>query len=35
MDLVEVQEAFAVQVLVDAMFSGISEINWEEKVNVN
>ena len=34
-DLIEVQEAFAVQALADARLSGISERNMEEKVNVN
>jgi acetyl-CoA C-acetyltransferase len=35
MDLIEVQEAFAVQVLADARLSGLSEKDMEEKVNVN
>jgi acetyl-CoA C-acetyltransferase len=35
MDLIEVQEAFAVQALADARLSGLSEKDMEEKVNVN
>jgi len=35
MDLIEIQEAFAVQTLADARLSGISEKDMEEKVNVN
>jgi acetyl-CoA C-acetyltransferase len=35
MDLIEVQEAFAVQALADARLSGLSEKNIEDKVNVN
>ena len=35
MDLIEVQEAFAVQALADARLSGLSEKDIEEKVNVN
>jgi len=34
-DLIEVQEAFAVQTLADARLCGLSERNMEEKVNVN
>lgn len=35
MDLVEVQEAFAVQCIADARLSGLSDEQMEEKVNVN
>ncbi len=35
MDLIEVQEAFAVQALADARLCGLSEKDMEEKVNVN
>jgi acetyl-CoA C-acetyltransferase len=35
LDLIEVQEAFAVQALADARLSGLSEKDIEEKVNVN
>jgi acetyl-CoA C-acetyltransferase len=35
MDLIEIQEAFAVQTLADAKLMGISEKELEEKVNVN
>jgi len=35
MDLIEVQEAFAVQCLADARLSGLSDEQMEEKVNVN
>jgi acetyl-CoA C-acetyltransferase len=34
-DLIEVQEAFAVQTLADARLCGLSEEDMEEKVNVN
>jgi len=35
MDLIEVQEAFAVQALADARLSGLTEKDMQEKVNVN
>jgi acetyl-CoA C-acetyltransferase len=35
MDLIEIQEAFAVQVLADAKLMGLSEADLNEKVNVN
>lgn len=35
MDLIEVQEAFAVQCLADARMCGLSDTEIEEKVNVN
>ncbi len=35
MDLIEVQEAFAVQCLADARMSGLSDAEMEAKVNVN
>jgi len=35
MDLIEIQEAFAVQVLADAKLMGLSEPEMEQKVNVN
>jgi len=35
MDLIEVQEAFAVQCLADARMCGLSDEEMEEKVNVN
>ena len=35
MDLIEIQEAFAVQTLADAKLMGISETDLEKKVNVN
>jgi len=35
MDLIEVQEAFAVQCLADAKMSGLSDAEIEAKVNVN
>lgn len=35
MDLIEIQEAFAVQTLADAKLMGISEKDLDEKVNVN
>jgi acetyl-CoA C-acetyltransferase len=35
MDLVEIQEAFAVQCIADARLSGLSDGQMEEKVNVN
>ncbi len=35
MDLIEVQEAFAVQCLADARLSGLSDAQMEAKVNVN
>ena len=35
MDLIEIQEAFAVQVLADAKLMGISEGDLDRKVNVN
>ena len=35
MDLIEIQEAFAVQVLTDAKLMGLSEPEMEQKVNVN
>jgi acetyl-CoA C-acetyltransferase len=35
MDLIEIQEAFAVQALADARLSGLSEGDMEAKVNVN
>ncbi|MFH1241851.1 MAG: acetyl-CoA C-acyltransferase [Pseudomonadota bacterium] len=35
MDLIEIQEAFAVQALADAKLMGISEEDLEKKVNVN
>ena len=35
MDLIEIQEAFAVQVLADAKLMGMSEKDVEEKLNVN
>jgi acetyl-CoA C-acetyltransferase len=35
MDLIEVQEAFAVQCIADARLSGLSDKQMEEKVNVN
>lgn len=34
-DLIEIQEAFAVQVLADAKLSGIKDTDLDEKVNVN
>ena len=34
-DLIEIQEAFAVQVLADAKLMGIREVDMENKVNVN
>ena len=35
MDLVEIQEAFAVQVLADAKLMGMSKEDCEQKLNVN
>lgn len=35
MDVIEIQEAFAVQVLADAKLMGLSEKEYEEKLNVN
>lgn len=35
MDLIEIQEAFAVQALADAKLMGLSETDCEQKVNVN
>lgn len=35
MDLVEIQEAFAAQMLADAQLMGLSEAEREEKLNVN
>lgn len=35
MDLIEIQEAFAVQLLADAKLMGISEADMDRKVNVN
>jgi acetyl-CoA C-acetyltransferase len=35
MDLIEIQEAFAVQMLADAKLMGISESDCHKKVNVN
>jgi acetyl-CoA C-acetyltransferase len=35
MDLIEIQEAFAVQLLADAKLMGVSEANMDRKVNVN
>ena len=35
MDLIEIQEAFAVQCIADARLSGLSDEQMEEKVNVN
>ncbi len=35
MDLIEIQEAFAVQVLADAKLMGIAEEDFDKKVNVN
>jgi len=35
MDLIEIQEAFAVQALADAKLMGISEADLDAKVNVN
>ncbi len=35
MDLIEIQEAFAVQVLADAKLMGLSASDMEQKVNVN
>jgi acetyl-CoA C-acetyltransferase len=35
MDLIEIQEAFAVQVLADAKLMGIGEDDYEAKLNVN
>ena len=35
MDLIEIQEAFAVQCLADARMSGLSDAEIESKVNVN
>jgi acetyl-CoA C-acetyltransferase len=35
MDLIEIQEAFAAQVLADAKLMGLSPADCEEKVNVN
>jgi len=34
-DLIEIQEAFAVQMLADAQLMGIAEIDYERKLNVN
>ena len=35
MDLIEIQEAFAVQVLADARLMGLDNVQLDEKVNVN
>ena len=35
MDLIEIQEAFAVQMLADAKLMGIAETDYEAKLNVN
>ena len=34
-DLIEIQEAFAVQALADARMMGIKEVDFERKINVN
>ncbi len=34
-DLIEIQEAFAVQALADARLMGIPEEDWDKKINVN